>query len=42
MLSKKLDVKYSWMAWVPLLNGVNNLWIAGKTLGWFFKKILLV
>ena len=38
-LSKKLDTKYSWMAWIPLLNGVNKIWIAGKTLGWFFKWI---
>lgn len=41
-LSKKLDIQHSWMAWVPLLNFFNKLSIAGKTLGWFFKKIFLV
>ena len=33
ILSKKLNVNYSWMAFIPVLSGINLLWIAGKSLG---------
>lgn len=38
ILSKKLNIQYSWMAWVPILSSVNLLWIAGKSVQ---KYILL-
>ena len=41
MLSKKLEVKYSWMAWIPLLSFFNKLWIAWKTVNWWLKWFIL-
>ena len=41
MLSKKLDVKYSWLAWIPILSFFNKLFIAGKTVGWWLKWFVL-
>lgn len=41
MLSKKLEVKYSWMAWIPLLSFFNKLFIAGKTVSWWLKWFVL-
>lgn len=34
LLSKKLEVRYSWMAWIPILNYINQAMIAGKTGRW--------
>jgi hypothetical protein len=34
LLSKKLDVQYPWMAFVPVLNLVNWLYLANKTIKW--------
>lgn len=39
-LSKKMNLKYAWMAFIPLLQYFNILFIAGKTLWWFSKHIL--
>jgi hypothetical protein len=36
VLSKKLDVKYPWMAWIPFLSYINFAMIAGKTSRWIF------
>lgn len=41
VLSKKMNLKYSWMAFIPFLQYFNILFIAGKTLWWFWKNMLL-
>jgi hypothetical protein len=41
VLSKKLEVKYSWMAWIPVLSFFNKLFIAGKTIWWWTTYMLL-
>lgn len=41
ILSKKLEVKYSWMAWIPILNFFNKLFIAGKSVSWWLKWFVL-
>lgn len=40
-LSKKLNIQYSWMAWIPIFNFFNLLFIAGKTIGWWLKWVLI-
>lgn len=40
-LSKKLQVQYSWMAWIPVLSGINLLWIAGKSLKKYIALFIL-
>lgn len=40
-LSKKLQVQYSWMAWIPVLSWINLLWIAGKSLKKYITLFIL-
>ncbi len=40
-LSKKMNIQYSWMAWVPILSGINLLWIAGKSLQKYIMLYIL-
>jgi type II secretory pathway pseudopilin PulG len=41
LLSKKLDVKYPWMAFVPGLHLVNLLWLWWKTIKWWLLFYIL-